>query len=236
MRCQVATGNHRGRQMLRRSPRRRRERLIDRVTQKDRAAVCLTGGSSPQGLYRLLAEEPWRGKVPWDRVHWFMGDDRFVPESDPLSNMGTARRAVSRSRRRAAAERPSDRDRCQLPRRRGAALRGRTQDILRRRPARSGAAAVRSRADGARQRRPYRLAVSALSRARRKRALGARRRQSRHGAVRAARHVDVSGARLDARNAVPRRRRRQARNFEPRPCPARTCRRTALIPTANWFG
>ena len=67
-------------------------RLVERVTGKDRAAVALTGGSSPQGLYRLLAEEPWRGKVPWDRVHWFIGDDRFVPESDPLSNMGTARR------------------------------------------------------------------------------------------------------------------------------------------------
>ena len=25
-------------------------------------------------------------------MHWFIGDDRFVPESDPLSNMGTARR------------------------------------------------------------------------------------------------------------------------------------------------
>ena len=67
-------------------------RLVERVTQKDRAAVCLTGGSSPQGLYRLLAQEPWRSKVPWDRVHWFIGDDRFVPENDPLSNMGTARR------------------------------------------------------------------------------------------------------------------------------------------------
>ncbi len=68
-------------------------RLIDRVTDGDRAAVCLTGGSSPQGLYRLLAAEPWRSNVPWDRVHWFMGDDRFVPESDPLSNMGAARSA-----------------------------------------------------------------------------------------------------------------------------------------------
>ena len=67
-------------------------RLVDRVTQKDRAAVCLTGGSSPQDLYRLLGEEPWRAEVPWDRVHWFMGDDRFVPEHDPLSNMGMARR------------------------------------------------------------------------------------------------------------------------------------------------
>jgi 6-phosphogluconolactonase len=69
------------------------QRLLTRVQAANgRAAVCLTGGSSPQGLYRLLAEEPWRGQVPWDRVHWFMGDDRFVPESDPLSNMGMARR------------------------------------------------------------------------------------------------------------------------------------------------
>src|SRR5277367_1388473 len=69
------------------------KRLIDRVTDRDRAAVCLTGGSSPQALYRLLAAEPWRSKVPWDRVHWFIGDDRFVPDSDPLSNIGAARGA-----------------------------------------------------------------------------------------------------------------------------------------------
>jgi 6-phosphogluconolactonase len=67
--------------------------LLARVNEaKDRAAVCLTGGSSPEGLYRLLAEEPWRSQVPWRRVHWFMGDERFVPQSDPLSNMGKARR------------------------------------------------------------------------------------------------------------------------------------------------
>jgi 6-phosphogluconolactonase len=67
-------------------------RLIERVRRGNRAAVCLTGGSSPLGLYRLLAENPSRNEVPWARVHWFMGDDRFVPESDPLSNMGAARR------------------------------------------------------------------------------------------------------------------------------------------------
>jgi 6-phosphogluconolactonase len=67
------------------------QRLVNRITLENRAAVCLTGGSSPEGLYRLLAQEPWRAIVPWDRVHWFMGDDRFVPQSDPLSNMGMAR-------------------------------------------------------------------------------------------------------------------------------------------------
>jgi 6-phosphogluconolactonase len=71
------------------------KRLVARIqAASGRAAVALTGGSSPQGLYRLLAEQPWRGQVPWDRVHWFMGDDRFVPESDPLSNMGMARRLL----------------------------------------------------------------------------------------------------------------------------------------------
>jgi 6-phosphogluconolactonase len=68
-------------------------RLIDRIRHGNRAAVCLTGGSSPLGLYRLLAQDPLRSQVPWQRVHWFMGDDRFVPERDPLSNMGAARRA-----------------------------------------------------------------------------------------------------------------------------------------------
>ena len=69
------------------------QRLVHRVARGDRAAVCLTGGSSPQRLYRLLATAQWRGKVPWPRVHWFMGDDRFVPQSDALSNMGAARHA-----------------------------------------------------------------------------------------------------------------------------------------------
>src|SRR5215831_4582554 len=69
------------------------ERLLARATQvTGRVAICLTGGASPEGLYRLLAGEPYRSRVPWDRVHWFMGDDRFVPEDNALSNMGMARR------------------------------------------------------------------------------------------------------------------------------------------------
>jgi 6-phosphogluconolactonase len=58
-----------------------------------RIAVCLTGGSSPKQLYHLLATEPWRGLIPWDRVHWFIGDERFVPPTDPLNNMAMARQA-----------------------------------------------------------------------------------------------------------------------------------------------
>src|SRR5262249_16803132 len=65
------------------------ERLLTRIAQAgERPAIALTGGSSPEGLYRLLAQEPYRSRVPWDRAHWFIGDDRFVPIDNPLSNMG----------------------------------------------------------------------------------------------------------------------------------------------------
>lgn len=59
----------------------------------DPPAACLTGGSSPKRLYQLLATPPWRAKIAFDRVQWYIGDDRFVPQSDPLSNMGMARAA-----------------------------------------------------------------------------------------------------------------------------------------------
>jgi 6-phosphogluconolactonase len=69
------------------------ERMIGRMTaNSDRVAICLTGGSSPRQLYQLLASEPWRTKIPWDRVHWFIGDERFVSPNDPLNNIAMARR------------------------------------------------------------------------------------------------------------------------------------------------
>ena len=57
------------------------------------AAICLTGGSSPKQLYQLLATEAYRSRIPWQRVHWFIGDERFVPADDPLNNMSMAQEA-----------------------------------------------------------------------------------------------------------------------------------------------
>jgi 6-phosphogluconolactonase len=39
-----------------------------------RIAVCLTGGSTPEPLYKLMATEPYRDALPWKRIHWFWGD------------------------------------------------------------------------------------------------------------------------------------------------------------------
>jgi len=70
------------------------QRLLDRVADAPATpAICLTGGSTPQRLYELLARSPWRERVPWQRVHWFLGDERAVPAQDPLSNGAMARRS-----------------------------------------------------------------------------------------------------------------------------------------------
>ena len=69
------------------------DRTMARIAaNRGRVAICLTGGSSPRQLYQLLATEAYRSRIPWDRVHWFIGDERFVPADDPLNNMGSARR------------------------------------------------------------------------------------------------------------------------------------------------
>ncbi len=69
-------------------------RILTRVaTAGPRIAICLTGGSTPKPLYRRLAEEPYRSGLPWDRIQWFWGDDRFVPQHDERSNAGMARAA-----------------------------------------------------------------------------------------------------------------------------------------------
>jgi 6-phosphogluconolactonase len=68
------------------------ERLMARIdANSGRVAICLTGGSSPKQLYRLLASEPYSRRIPWGRVHWFIGDERFVAAGDPLNNMSMAR-------------------------------------------------------------------------------------------------------------------------------------------------
>lgn len=70
------------------------ERVLARIdANSDRVAICLTGGSSPKQLYQLLATDSYRNRIPWQHVHWFIGDERFVPDGDPLHNMTMARAA-----------------------------------------------------------------------------------------------------------------------------------------------
>ncbi len=59
----------------------------------DRTIIALSGGNTPKPLYERLAEEPIKSRLPRDRVDWVLGDERFVPPSDPASNYRMAREA-----------------------------------------------------------------------------------------------------------------------------------------------
>jgi 6-phosphogluconolactonase len=56
--------------------------------------VALSGGSTPQALFRILASQEFRGQIDWPRVQIFWGDERAVPPDDPESNYGMARREL----------------------------------------------------------------------------------------------------------------------------------------------
>jgi 6-phosphogluconolactonase len=56
--------------------------------------VALSGGSTPKPVYECLAMPAFRDRVPWARVHWVIGDERFVPVNDPESNIGMISRAL----------------------------------------------------------------------------------------------------------------------------------------------
>jgi 6-phosphogluconolactonase len=49
-------------------------------------AIALSGGSTPKRLYERLARDPWRSALPFDRIHWFWGDERIVPADDARRN------------------------------------------------------------------------------------------------------------------------------------------------------
>ncbi len=70
------------------------ELLVARMSEGSGAfRLALAGGETPRLLYRLLAEDPWRGRVPWDRLELFWGDERFVPWTDADSNYNMVREA-----------------------------------------------------------------------------------------------------------------------------------------------
>jgi 6-phosphogluconolactonase len=48
--------------------------------------VALAGGSTPKSLYQLLASEPYKNRINWKNIFFFIGDERNVSENDAESN------------------------------------------------------------------------------------------------------------------------------------------------------
>ena len=57
------------------------------ITDRGIFTIALSGGSTPKPLYAALAQQP----LPWEKIHCFWGDERYVPVDHPDSNQGMTR-------------------------------------------------------------------------------------------------------------------------------------------------
>lgn len=67
--------------------------LEQALARRQRATLVLTGGRTPEWMYRAIAERHAR-RLEWGRVAFFLGDERFVPPDHAESNFGRARQAL----------------------------------------------------------------------------------------------------------------------------------------------
>jgi 6-phosphogluconolactonase len=65
--------------------------ISEALSRKAKFSVALSGGSTPKALFSLLVEDAsFTDRIPWDKIHFFWGDERHVPPQDKQSNFRMA--------------------------------------------------------------------------------------------------------------------------------------------------
>jgi 6-phosphogluconolactonase len=57
---------------------------------KPRYDIALSGGSTPKKLFKVLSKK-YRDTIPWDKIHFWWGDERCVPMESDESNYKMAK-------------------------------------------------------------------------------------------------------------------------------------------------
>ncbi len=70
-----------------------REAAAAAIRERGRFTLALSGGSTPEKAYKLLAADE-EGRVDWSRCLLFFGDERFVPAGDPRGNLAMVQRSL----------------------------------------------------------------------------------------------------------------------------------------------
>ena len=68
--------------------------IADTLQKQDRFTLVLSGGSTPQKLFNLLASTSFRERINWEKIHIFWGDERAVPFTDERNNAAMAFRTL----------------------------------------------------------------------------------------------------------------------------------------------
>ncbi|MGD0307166.1 MAG: 6-phosphogluconolactonase [Candidatus Acidiferrales bacterium] len=69
--------------------------LKDAVAKRGKFGIALSGGHTPEKLYSMWAgTDRYRNETPWNLVHIFWGDERYVGPDDPLSNYRMTRETL----------------------------------------------------------------------------------------------------------------------------------------------
>ena len=65
--------------------------IAEVLEQRPHFSTALSGGSTPKTLFSMLAaDDSFKNKIPWDKIHFFWGDERCVPPEDEQSNFRMA--------------------------------------------------------------------------------------------------------------------------------------------------
>jgi 6-phosphogluconolactonase len=48
--------------------------------------LAISGGHTPEKFFKLLGADPAAKNLPWDKLHLFWVDERYVPQDSPMSN------------------------------------------------------------------------------------------------------------------------------------------------------
>jgi 6-phosphogluconolactonase len=66
----------------------------DAVKKRGQFIVALSGGKTPQALFKILAQQDYRKNLEWKKIKIFWGDERFVSRDHPESNYGMTYRTL----------------------------------------------------------------------------------------------------------------------------------------------
>ena len=72
------------------------EMVEEAVEARGRARIAVSGGSTPKAAFQLMgdANQPWRARMPWDRLEVFWVDERCVAPDNEDSNFRMTREAL----------------------------------------------------------------------------------------------------------------------------------------------